>query len=108
MSLYDLPKDMLIKLISTLQEDIEKENKYYVVRLLYKYGEYYIETFDNEEELKKYLVEDIEEKSKYLSVEIEFETDLTFLIRTAKKLGKKYLFDSLGYAVVDVFKGQRL
>jgi len=91
MSLYDLPKDMLIKLIST----IKSQDKYFV-------------TFDNEEELKKYLIEDIEEKREYLNIELEYDNDITDLIRHSKRLGKEYLEYKTGYGIVEVFKGQRL
>jgi len=104
MSLYDLPKDMLIKLIST----IKSQDKYFVVRLYHTYGDYYIETFDNEEELKKYLIEDIEEKREYLNIELEYDNDITDLIRHSKRLGKEYLEYKTGYGIVEVFKGQRL
>ena len=103
MSLYDLPKDILVKLIST----IKSQDKYYVVRMHFRDG-YYIETFDNEEELKKYLIEDIEEKREYLNKELEYDNDITDLIRHSKRLGFEYLNCSIGYAVVEVFKGERL
>ena len=103
MSLYDLPKDMLVKLISTIQG----QDKYFLFRMHFRDG-YYIETFDNEEELKKYLIEDIEEKIEYLNKELEYNNDLTTLITHSKRLGHEYLDCSIGYAVVEVFKGERL
>jgi len=104
MSFYDFPKDILVKLISTLQEG----NRYFVFRMYYKDAEYYIETFDNEEELKKYLIEDIEEKMEHLGKEFEYDRDLETLIKISKKLGYEYLGGEIGYGVVEVFKGERL
>ena len=65
-NLYDLPKDMLVKLCSTIQEETRKEGKYYISE--HKAGGYgvFISEFNSEEELKKYLISYIKKLGKLI------------------------------------------
>jgi len=52
MSFHDLPKDMLVKLCTTIQEETRNEGKYYLIYVYYG-AHYSIIQISDEEELKK-------------------------------------------------------
>jgi len=60
-NLNKVPKDILIKLLTTFNNDM----KYHVITIFSKYGEYNIESFETEEYVKKRLFDYLKE-NKYL------------------------------------------
>jgi len=117
MSFHDLPKDMLVKLCTTIQEETRNEGKYYLIYVYY--GAHYsiIQISDEEElkkELSKYIKESIEGNRDYLSgynhlgkryEELNFE-DLKRLTKFAKELGSAMIKRELGFGMVAIIKGQ--
>jgi hypothetical protein len=102
--LYKLPKDVLVKLISTIAEET---GIYYVVSVYYKYGEYDIREFPNKEKLIKYLIEYLIEDGSEKQ-EIYKNYTLEQLIEVAKSEGERQISKQRGYGIVAVFKGQML
>lgn len=132
-SLYDLPKDMLVKLISTIQED---SGKYYVVEVYYKHGESCIFECDDEKALRNYLIgyinrekyvlkederrlehhyfmqsyageyeELLEKASKFQDLNNQ---DTKTLIELSQELGRYVLRNQKGYGIVAIIKGKLL
>ena len=65
--LHTLPKDILVKLVETVQKDYST----YLVARYEGYGEVSIDTFDNEEALKEYLLDHlcIQKRPPFKSIE---------------------------------------
>lgn len=102
--LYKLPKDVLVKLISTIAEET---GIYYVVSVYYKYGEYDILEFPNKEKLIKHLLQILVKKDP-TKENIYKNYTLEQLIEEAKSEGERQISEQNGYGIVAVFKGQML
>ena len=123
---YDLPKDILVKMLITIQEETRKEGIYYVISVYYKHGEYAIQSFD-EESLRTYLYEFI--KNNYERIDLlvngygydlniknlecvldrpHVNVSLKDLIELSKKIGEFVLDNQFGSGVVEVIKGQTI
>ena len=116
MSLYNLPKDMLVKLVCTIREQTIKEikslEKYYVIQM--NPNEHFITVY-NEDSLREFLVHNIEKITHYFmeedindreeEIENLKQKDTKSLIELAITLGEYISNQKLGTGVVAVIKG---
>ena len=67
-NLYKLPKDILVKLISTIQDEIRKEQKYYIIEIIDP-TIYRVKIIDTENEVRTYLYNLVESFNNYYALE---------------------------------------
>ena len=97
-NLYKLPKDILVKLISTIQDEIKKEQKYYIVEIINP-TIHRVKIIDTENEVRTYLYNLVESINNYYALEkLNENIKLEDLIIKAKGTG------SIAY----VFRGYQL
>ena len=110
--LYKLPKDVLVHLISTIQEE---SGIYYVIRIYYKHGEYNITEFSSKPELIDFLIDNLadgditEDINEYLNEYNKYKNhSLKELVAAAKLKGEDNIINQNGYGIVAVIKGKLL
>lgn len=107
---YDMPKDILVKMLTTIQEETRKEGEYHVIEIYYKYGEFVITSHNTENELKDYLIKQIQIYHSYFDgnyfEELKNVKDLEDLIKLAKRMRQQILNNEYGYGIISVIKGQ--
>ena len=97
-NLYKLPKDILVKLISTIQDDIRKEQKYYIIEIIDP-TIYRVKIIDTENEVRTYLYNLVESFNNYYTLEkLSENIKLEDLIIKAKKIA----------SIACVFRGYQL
>ena len=97
-NLYKLPKDILVKLISTIQDEIRKEQKYYIVEII-DTKQYRVKIIDSEHEVRTYLYNLVESFNSYFAIErLDENISLEDLIIKAKETA----------SIACVFRGYQL
>ena len=97
-NLYKLPKDILVKLISTIQNDIRKEQKYYIIEIIDP-TIYRVKIIDTENEVRTYLYNLVESINNYYALEkLNENIKLEDLIIKAKGTG----------SIACIFRGYQL